>query len=67
MASKSNTSDSPGGQAVHTTARAAAMASGMADSSNTDVASTARQAVAIEATGPNSSAAIRSTAGECPS
>jgi len=40
----------PGGQAAHTLARAAAMASGMARSSKAVVASTARQAVAIEAT-----------------
>ena len=55
MASKSSTNESPGGHAAHTVARAAAMASGMARSSNAVVASTARQAVAMEATGPNSS------------
>ena len=62
MASKSSTNDSPGGAAAHTLARAAAMASGMARSSKAVVASTARQAVAIEATGPKSSACSRSDA-----
>ena len=48
--------------AAHTVARAAAMASGIARSSNAVVASTARQAVAMEATGPNSSDCSRSAA-----
>jgi len=51
--------ESPGGDAAHTTARAAATASGMARSSKAVVASMARQAVGIEATGPNSSPCSR--------
>jgi len=49
----------PGGGAVHTFAQAAAAAGGIARSPGAAVASTARQAVTIEATGPNSSSCSR--------
>ena len=62
VASKSNISESPGGAAAHTIVRAAAIASGIARNWRDVVASTARQAVAIEATGPNSSDCSRRAA-----
>ena len=53
--SKSQIIGPTGGCAAQTAARAAATATGIARSSKTAVACTARQAVAVEATGPKSS------------